>query len=182
MSGRSVSLRVECLEERLALSTLAAGPLPQAASDQMLAGVMPILTAQDSSLTSAYTDYNGNKGAAIADIVAANAQLAASLSFVGSSIPTQTSTTPSPSTTSAPPASQAASDALLTASLPILQSAISTLQQANSDYGGHKATAIQDLIAAENQLADAIAYSAARSLPPTVSNSPLKPWGADFAG
>jgi hypothetical protein len=159
MSRRSVNLRVECLEERLVPSSAVSSEhLTQSVSNQMLAGVMPVLTTLDTSLTSAFQDYNGHKALAIKDILAADKQLAAALDLVGASNLTSASTA---STTGARPVSQAASDAVLSAALPVLQSAITTLEQADSDYGGHKATAIQDLIAAETQLNEAIAYSAA---------------------
>src|SRR5580700_2686473 len=93
MSRRSVILRVESLEERLVPSTVSTGPLPQAVSDQLLAGVMPVLTNLESSLSGAYYDYNGHKGTAMLDILLANRQLDEALVFVGSSQLVPVSTT-----------------------------------------------------------------------------------------
>jgi hypothetical protein len=158
MSRQSVKLQVECLEERsLPSSAASIGPLPQSVSDQMLAAVIPVLNSLSETLVAGYQDYNGHRVTAINDITLAENQITASLKFVGSGslvVNDPIATTPRPKT-------QAASDALLGAGLPVLQSEITTLEGGDHDYGGHRVTAIQDLINAVTQLNEALAYSAA---------------------
>jgi hypothetical protein len=157
MSRQSVKLQVERLEERSVPSSAASiGPLSQTISDQALAAVIPVLNSLNETLSVGYQDYNGHRVGAMNDIGVAERQIILSLNFVGSG----DLVTTTPIVTSPHPTTQAASDALLAAGLPILQSEITSLEGADHDYGGHKATAIQDLINAETQLNQALAYAA----------------------